>query len=79
VSDKGQNVWRARLGRLGLAAAFATSAAMFASALGGIASIDVGAEAASKLQQPPVVRTHDVRYNDDSRNCPYHRAPTEQS
>ena len=68
-----------RLGRLGLGAAFATSAAMFASALGGIASIDVGAEAASKLQQPPVVQMHDVRY--DSRDCPYHQPPakTEQS
>ena len=44
---------------------------MFASALGGIASIDVGAEAASKLQQTPVVQTHDVRY--DSRDCPFHQ------
>ena len=64
MSNEGQNVWRVRLGRVGLAAAFATSGAMFASALGGIASIDVGAEAASKLQQQPsVVRTHDVRYD----------------
>ena len=72
-------MWRRRLGRFGLLAAFATSAMMFASALGGIASIDVGAEAASKLRQTPVVQTHDVRY--DSRDCPYlHRQDkTEQS
>jgi hypothetical protein len=73
VRHDGQSVWRARLGRVGLIAAFATSLAMFASALGGIASIDVGAEAASRLQQPPVVQTHDVRYN--SSDCPHHQQP----
>jgi hypothetical protein len=79
VSNEGKSVWRLRLGRFGLAAAFATSAAMFASALGGIASIDVGAEAASRLQQTPVVQTHDVKY--DSRDCPRHQQPpkTDQS
>jgi hypothetical protein len=52
---------------------------MFASALGGIASIDVGAEAASKLQQTPVVQTRDVLY--DSRDCPslHRQDKTEQS
>jgi hypothetical protein len=80
VSPEGHSVWRRRLGRIGLLGAFATSAAMFASALGGIASIDVGAEAASKLHQTPVVQAHDVRY--DSSGCPYRHQPqqkTEQS
>jgi hypothetical protein len=71
VRPEGQSIWRRYAGRFGLGVAFATSAAMFVSALGGIASIDVGAEAARQVT--PAVQTHEVRY--DARDCPHHDVP----
>jgi hypothetical protein len=66
-----------RAGRVGLGAAFATSAAMFVSALGGIASIDVNAQT-DELQQPPTVQTHQVKFQ--GQGCPDRSKPvTEQS
>jgi hypothetical protein len=78
VRQEGHSTWRSRAGRIGLLATLAASGAMFASALGGIASIDVNAESAQRLAQPPAQDTRGIDYN--HRDCPEHqRPPTQES
>ncbi|MEA2478753.1 MAG: hypothetical protein QOJ07_675 [Thermoleophilaceae bacterium] len=75
------SVWRVRAGRIGLGATLLSSAALFASALGGIASIDVNAESA-RPQVPHVVTPHhtrDIGLGRSARDCPNHRTDTEHS
>ena len=71
-SDQGTSAaaWRQRAGRIGLGATLAASMAMFVSALGGIASIDVNAGTgnAKPAATPPSYQARGVEAAD--RDCP---------
>ena len=64
-----------RLGRFAAPAGLAVSAAMFLTALSGIASIDPAATAASRATPPPAVRDvsldRDGSRSSDRRDCPW--------